>query len=107
MYLAGVKDILPDIEGSVGVSEGQNDELLIDAHDALDIHLGLLDVMCVDWTIAVVAHLAKARRRVSNNSFIQNNIWMVDSVTIQRLIIKLQVELFGTKTIWQARLHIS
>ena len=58
MYLDGVKDILPDIEGSVGVSEGQNDELLIDAHDALDIHLGLLDVMCVDWTIAVVAHLA-------------------------------------------------
>lgn len=43
IYLKGVEDVLPYIQGGVSVSEGQNNELRIYADDRLDVYCLFLD----------------------------------------------------------------
>jgi len=56
--LVGVKDVLPDVKQSVSVSEGKHNEGRVDAEDALDVLLVLLDVVGVDWSIGGITDVA-------------------------------------------------
>ena len=54
--LKWVKNVLPDIEGSVSVSEGESDESRIDADNAFNVNSFFLDNMRVNWFVGAVAH---------------------------------------------------
>lgn len=56
--LEWVKNVLPDIEGSVSVSEGENDEGRIDADNAFNVNSFFLDNVGVNWFVGAVAHFA-------------------------------------------------
>ena len=53
--LEGVEQVLPEVEGVGGVSEGQHHELGVHAQDALDLGLGVVDVVSVKGFVGVVA----------------------------------------------------
>ncbi len=56
--LIGIENVLPDVEEGVGVSEGKDNEGGVDAEDALDILLLLLDEVGVQGTVLRGAHIA-------------------------------------------------
>jgi hypothetical protein len=56
--LNGVENVLPDVLGGVGVSEGQHNELRVHADDALDIFGVFLDWMGVNWFVCGIAYFA-------------------------------------------------
>jgi len=50
-YLQWIEDILPNIQGCVGIAEGQHNEFVLDGEDTLDVNLVLFDVVCMDWSV--------------------------------------------------------
>jgi hypothetical protein len=56
--LNGVENVLPDVLGGVGVSEGQHNELRVHADDTLDVFGVFLDWMGVDWFVCGIAYFA-------------------------------------------------
>jgi len=49
---------LPDIESCVGVSEGQNHEVIVDTYDALDVFGFFFDWVYVDGFVFWTAYFA-------------------------------------------------
>jgi len=56
--LKWIENVLPDVQCSIGVAEGKHHKFWIDAQDALDINLGLLDVVRVNGSICLGADSA-------------------------------------------------
>ena len=55
--LVGVEDVLPDVEEGVGVSEGQGVELGVAGQHALDVLAFLFDVVGVEGSVRLLAHV--------------------------------------------------
>jgi hypothetical protein len=56
--LKRVKNVLPYVESCVGVSEGKNYEIFVDAYDTLDILSFLFNWMSVDRLVLRSANFA-------------------------------------------------
>lgn len=50
-YLKGVKDVLPDVEGSIGVSKGEYNKFRVNTDNAFDVNCLFLDDMGMDWFV--------------------------------------------------------
>lgn len=56
--LVGIENVLPDIEQSVSVSEGKDNEGRVYTEDAFHIFCFLLDVVAVEWLVFRGADIA-------------------------------------------------
>ena len=56
--MVSIEDILPDVEESVGVSEGKNNEGGIDTEYTFDIFLFLFDVVDMERPVGLIADVA-------------------------------------------------
>ena len=53
-----VEDVLPDVEGGVGVSEGQDDVVVVDGQHAFDVLEGFFDVVGMDGFVGIITNCA-------------------------------------------------
>jgi len=64
--LEWIENILPNIQGGVGISESQNQKLGVNTHNAFDILCLLLNVVSVDWLIAWITHFALPVQKIGH-----------------------------------------